>query len=296
MRIVTRPDFDGVVCAVLLYEALDINGGIYWVEPNQIQNNEADIKPGDIIANLPYNKNASLWFDHHVSNIGEFDFEGAHEAAPSAAGVIYQYYQDLFQDKFDELILETDKIDSADLDIDQVNYPEKYPYLLLSMTIRNRQLEDAEYWEKLVSLLREKKIDEIMCDEDVKKRCKNVIEENRLWKNILTENTSVEKNVSIVDLRRYGTKAPSGNRFLVYSMFPDTDVSIKIRYADDDSEKIILSIGHSIFKKTCSVNIGKLLSGYNGGGHRGAGACSIKKGEFDFKLSEILEILHKKSG
>lgn len=293
MRIVTRPDFDGIVCAVLLYEALDIDEDIYWVEPNQVQNNEVDIKKGDVMANLPYHPNTSIWFDHHVSNELNISFEGAHEIAPSAAGVIYKYYKDIFGGKYDELIFQTDKIDSADLNSDEVNFPEKYPYVLLSMTIKNRQFEDYKYWEKLIGLLSTKNINEIMEDPEVKERCEKVIEENEAWRSILKDYTSIHDKVSVLDLRSFGTKTPSGNRFLIYSMFPKTNVSVKMRYADDDPEKLIVSVGHSIFNQTCNVNVGKLLAGYNGGGHRGAGACSMRKSEEEKTLPVILDILKK---
>lgn len=293
MRIVTRPDFDGIVCAVLLYEALDIKEEVHWVEPNELQNREVEIKPGDIIANLPYHENTTMWFDHHVSNIIETSFEGAHEIAPSAAGIIYKYYEDKFQGRYDELIFETDKIDSADLSLDEVNNSENYPYVLLSMTIRNRQLADKDYWAKLIDLLRNKPISEIMKDPEVSKRCEEVVKENHEWKAILKENTRIEDNVSVLDLRKYGTKAPSGNRFMIYSMFPETNVSMKLRYADTDDEKLIVSVGHSIFNKACNVNVGKLLSRHNGGGHRGAGACSMRKAEMEEKLALIIEILRR---
>lgn len=293
MRIVTRPDLDGIVCAVLLYEALDIKEDIYWVEPNQIQNNECNIKKGDILANLPYHENCFMWFDHHISNTAVKEFKGKHEIAPSAAGVICNYYSDIFKDRFKELIINTDKIDSADLTIDEVNFPEKYPYVLLSMTIKNRQFEDAPYWKKLIELLRSEPIDKIMKDPDVEKRCNKVIEENIKWKKILNENTSIDENVSILDLRKFGTKAPSGNRFLIYSMFPETNVSMKIRYADDNPKKLIISVGHSIFNKTCNVNVGKLLTNHNGGGHKGAGAFSVEKDKFDEKIKLIINILKK---
>jgi len=293
MRIVTRPDFDGIVCAMLLYEALDIKKDVYWVEPNQIQNNEADIREGDILANLPYHKNASIWFDHHVSNALDTNIEGAHELAPSAAGVIYKYYKQKFNAKFDRLIFHTDKIDSADLTLNEVNNPEDFPYVLLSMTIKNRQFEDKAYWKKLVRLLASGlPIDEIMKDDDVKKRCDQVVKENEEWKKILKECTELRSNISILDLRKFKTKYPTGNRFLIYSMFPETNVSVKIRCADNNEKKFIVAIGHSIFNQTCNVNVGKLLKKFNGGGHKGAGACSIMEEESK-KIEEILKILSK---
>ncbi len=92
MRIVTRPDFDGIVCAVLLYQAENINADIQWVEPAEIQTGKAKILKGDILANLPYSPDCALWFDHHISNKHEKPFKGAFEIAPSAAGVVYKYY------------------------------------------------------------------------------------------------------------------------------------------------------------------------------------------------------------
>jgi len=118
MRIVTRPDFDGIVCAVLLYEAENIDAGIYWVEPSEIQSGVIAVQQGDIIANLPFDPHCSLWFDHHVSNKPTQDFKGAFDIAPSAARVVYEYYKNLgkLDARFDELVQNTDIIDAADLD------------------------------------------------------------------------------------------------------------------------------------------------------------------------------------
>jgi len=106
MRIVTRPDFDGIVCAVLLAQAEKIDCPVCWVEPNEIQKKQADIKPGDIIANLPWAPECSMWFDHHVSNTPDRKFKGAFEIAPSAAGVVLKYYkaQKKLDNRFDELV------------------------------------------------------------------------------------------------------------------------------------------------------------------------------------------------
>ena len=118
MRIVTRPDFDGIVCAVLLYETVSIDQPIKWVSPNDMQQNRVEIKKGDIIANLPYNEHCSLWFDHHFSNQLRYPVAGLFRIAPSAAGIVYEYYQNTLQDRFAELVRETDKIDDAQLSLD----------------------------------------------------------------------------------------------------------------------------------------------------------------------------------
>ncbi len=115
MRIVTRPDFDGVVCAVVLEEALTHTERTLWVEPNDMQQGTVEIREGDVIANLPYDSACSLWFDHHATNRVETPFEGAFGVAPSAAGLVWGYYKDRIKKDFSELIRQADRIDSADL-------------------------------------------------------------------------------------------------------------------------------------------------------------------------------------
>ncbi len=294
MRIVARPDFDGIVCAVLIYEAEEIDSPTLWIEPGQVQKGEADIRPGDIMANLPYDERCSVWFDHHVSNDLKHDFKGAFKVAPSAAGVVYEYYRKngKLKKKFDELIRETDIIDSAALTKDQVLYPEKYPYVILSMTVRNRTPSDPPYWERLVSLLRDKAIDEVMDDSEVERRCSIVVEENNAFIDILQKYTEIRGRISVCDFRPLDA-TPSGNRFLTYCLFPETMASVRIRYDDKNRNTVILSIGHSIFNKACKVNIGKLLARYGGGGHAGAGGCTLDTACADEIIEEILEVLEK---
>ena len=294
MRIVTRPDFDGIVCAVLICEAQEITEPILWVEPSQVQNREAEIREGDIMANLPHDPRCSVWFDHHYSNAMDLQVEGAFKIAPSAAGVAYEYYlnKGLLEPRFDELVRETDIIDAAELSKDQVLHPENYPYILLSMTVKNRDDSDPPYWNRLVDLLRHKSIRQVMDDPQVKERCRLVVEENRAFVGILQEYTTVLGHVSVTDFRSMD-QAATGNRFLTYSLFPETIVSVKIRFDDKDRDTVILSIGHSIFNPGCRVNVGKLLAGYGGGGHAGAGGCSLNADSADETIQEILEILQE---
>ncbi len=292
MRIVTRPDFDGIVCAVILYEALDIKEPVRWLEPNDIQKGLAEVEKGDIVANLPYGDKCYMWFDHHYSNRIDKPFNGAFKIAPSAAGVVYEFYKDTLTRDYSELINETDKIDSANLSLDEVVCPEKYPYVLLSMTISNHNESDESYWNTLIDLLRTQKIEKILDNPEVKQRCQAVIKENKVFKEHLLSNTQVKGHVSITDFRGF-EKAPTGNRFLVYSLFPESVVSMKIRHESDDREKVIVSIGHSIFNRNCNVNVGLMLSKYEGGGHIGAGACSFHISKTEEYIGQIVDILIK---
>jgi oligoribonuclease NrnB/cAMP/cGMP phosphodiesterase (DHH superfamily) len=290
MRIVTRPDFDGLVCAALLFEAESITEPVKWVEPHEIQKKLTDIKAGDIITNLPYDERCSMWFDHHYSNRIDKTFRGSFRIAPSAAGVVFDYYKGKFNRDYSELVKETDKIDSAGLSLDEVSYPEKYPYILLSMTVLRRDSEDEKYLNRLVGLLKKDDISEIMGDLEVKKRCDAVIRENTVYKSVLLKCTVLKEGVSVTDLRQFD-RAPEGNRFLVYSLFTEAYVSVKIKYDDKVKGKTAVSVGHSIFNKKCNVNVGEMLKQFGGGGHRGAGACRFPSDKAEGYLSEIISIL-----
>ncbi|NNF98768.1 MAG: exopolyphosphatase [Desulfobacteraceae bacterium] len=290
MRIVTRPDFDGVVCALLLKDVLGITSPVLWVQPNDMQRGLVTIRKNDIIANLPYHENCSLWFDHHYSNRIDNEFEGSFEIAPSAAGVVFDYYGHQFSRDFSSLIRETDKIDSADLTLDEILHPERYPCILLSMTVSGHDGTINSYSDRLVDLLGTSEVDSVLDDHDVRSRCDRVIEENKIYREFLLRYTKQEGQVSITDFRSL-KPAPDGNRFLVYSLLPDTVVNVKIIHDKDDMA--IIKVGHSIINRHCHVNVGKMLSAFEGGGHRGAGACRFKRDKTDNYLSAILDILQK---
>ncbi len=295
MRIVTRPDFDGIVCAVLLYEAQNITKPVKWVNANEMQKGLIDIQEGDIIANLPYNDNCSLWFDHHYTNQIDRPFKGAFEIAPSAAGIVFKYYKNKFQGDYSELIRETDKIDSADLSLDEVLHPEKYLYVLLSMTILSHVRADEPYWNKLVYLLQKCKIKEVCEDPEVKERCKATVKQNEKYARLLTKHTVMKEHVAVTDFRSFD-QAPTGNRFLVYSLFPESSVNLKIHYDNKNKENVAVHVGHSIFNQNCNVNIGRMLSTFDGGGHHGAGGTLLHIKKADRSIAMILDILLKNEG
>ncbi len=292
MRIVTRPDFDGIVCAVLLYRAQPIDADILWVEPNEIQKGKVHILKDDIMANLPYSPHCSLWFDHHISNKPKGIFNGAFDIAPSAARVIYEYYikQGLLDFTYDELVRNTDIIDAADLTLDQVQHPENHPYIILSMTIKNQDYKDRDYWNMLVNLFKDSDIDQILEDPEIKGRCKEVIDQNTAYEQYLIGHTKTRNNISITDFRGLDM-VPDGNRFLTYSLFPECHTSIKIRFDSPEQKHIQISIGHNIFNPDGHVNIGRLLSKFGGGGHKGAGGCTLDARTADVDIHKILNVL-----
>ena len=294
MRIVTRPDFDGIVCAVLLSDALDITIPVYWVEPNTMQHGQAQIEPGDIIANLSYHPSCKLWFDHHESNRIDESFNGIFKIAPSAAALVYEYYQNQpessFKRDYSRLIKETDKIDSAQLSVEEVLHPEKNYYQSLSMTILSHNREDEPYWNHLVQLLRTHSIEEVVQDPEVKTRIAQALKINQDFISLLKKHTVMYSHITISDFRPLGYQ-PQGNRFLVFYLYPESIVNIRIRYDKEDLTKVRISIGHSIFNRQCNVNAGLLCSQFRGGGHRGAGACTVSAERTAEVMSVMLEIL-----
>lgn len=292
MRIVTRPDFDGVVCAVLIADALGIEQPVHWVEPNELSKGTADIRPGDILANLPYHPRCDTWFDHHSTNRIERAFKGCFRESPSAARLVFEYYQARFKRDFSELVYWADRIDSADFSQDEVLHPEKYDYVLLSMSVSAEAGREEAYWERLVRLLQASNIAAVMAHPEVEARCRNVVRQNREYADWLRKYTRIEGRVSVTDFRSL-EQAPVGNRFLAYSLFPEAVVSVRIRYEDSGKQTVAVSIGHSIFNPNCNVHAGRLLTAFGGGGHRGAASARIPADMADVYLSQIIRILVK---
>jgi hypothetical protein len=290
MRIVTRPDFDGIVCAVLLFEALDIKESVVWVEPNHVQKGMVEIQSEDIVANLPYSEGCALWFDHHFTNQIDKSFKGAFRIAPSAAGIIFQYYRSRFRRNYSELVQAADKIDSANLTLDEVLHPEKYPYVLVSLTVSNEVQPNEPYWNRLVALFRTSDVHQVLKDTEVEQHCQTVLAQNERYVDFLQENTRLNQHVSITDFRPFDNP-PAGNRFLVYSLFPESAANVRIRYEGPRKDVVVVNVGHSIFNPKCNVNVGLMLAQFDGGGHRGAGSARIPSGRADEIIEQIADCL-----
>ncbi len=65
-RLVTRSDFDGLVCAALL-KHLGMLDDVKFVHPKDVQDGKVELGPGDITTNLPYHPDVHIAFDHHHS-------------------------------------------------------------------------------------------------------------------------------------------------------------------------------------------------------------------------------------
>ena len=288
-RVTTRPDFDGLVSAALLSELEDVDR-YQFTEPGRFQSGEGEVIPDDIITNLPYRHGCALWFDHHFSSkIDDVDFCGSWWIAPSAARVIYEYYGRLAE--FDELINITDRIDSAQLSRDEILEPSDY--FLVSLTIDGKHQQDESYWLHLINLLRQNDLKLLISDKDVQQQCQKFHTINDEFILSLKRHSEIRENILLTDLRGIRQRE-SGNRFIPYVLYPDVDIWIKVIDHQSDPDKTRISVGHSIFKRTSPINVGQLLTGYGGGGHRGAGSCRPLKSETDRVLNEIVEFCRHK--
>jgi oligoribonuclease NrnB/cAMP/cGMP phosphodiesterase (DHH superfamily) len=300
MRIVTRGDFDGLTSSVLLTEVEDIRE-VRFVHPKDAQDATVQTDAQDIVVNLPHVPNCGLWFDHHISEEGKVPklkgVKGRFEMAPSCARVIYNHYKAQHGaklDRFKDLLEATDRLDSAQITLDDVSNPKGW--ILLGLTLDPRSglgPEFQKYFRWLVEYIKEVPLEKVLAHPEVNKRTQRVLTEQEEFKKLLKRCARQDGNVILTDLRGMKDK-PVGNRFLVYTLFPNANV--EVRLFDGHKGAVVVAVGHSIFKRTCKVNVGKLLTQFGGGGHTGAGTAQLAPAGADEKIMQIIQILKANKG
>lgn len=288
-RITTRADWDGLVSAALLSVVEDVDR-YRFIEPGPFSDGKGEVTPDDILANLPYRTGCAMWFDHHISNkLTDTDFRGSWWVAPSAARVIYEFYgHDESLAGWDEMIAITDRIDSANLTADEVQNPTGV--ILVSMTVEGKRLQDEPYWLHLIDLLIRNDTQALLSDPEVQQRCAEFRIISETFTGALNEFSKLNGNVLVTDFRGRFSGEP-GNRFLPFALYPDCNVWVKAFDHPNDASRVQISVGHSIFNRTCKVNVGELMACYGGGGHKGAGTCRPLKSEAEKVLGEIIRKL-----
>ncbi len=285
---------DGLTSAVIitLMEPID---EVVLVHPQDVTDKKVPIRGDDILANVPYHPGCGTWFDHHLLTESNekppANFKGRHRIAPSAARLVYEYYLEEFPDdprllRLARLVDETDRIDAAQLTRDDVEQPRDY--ILLGYTIDGRTGLGAfeGYFMRLVDWLKTMSIEEVMQQPEVKERVDRLRREQEDFKRLLQRNSFQLNNVVITDLREV-ERLPAGNRFLIYTLFPDTNVSLRVHWGPAHNS-VIAAVGHSIFNRTCKTSVGDLMSRYGGGGHQGAGTCVLPLEKAADAIDEIL--------
>lgn len=289
MRLVTRSDFDGLACGALLREAGIVD---HWkfAHPKDLQDGLVEITSDDCLANVPFVEGCGMWFDHHSSEDERVQAEGKYtgrsdSSAPSCARVIYEYYggKEKFP-QFDDLMVAVDKVDSGNLTIDEIQNPTGWilvGFLMDPRTglgrFRNFTISNYQLMEKLLVACAEMTTEEILALPDVIERIELYNEQTARFKEMVTANTRVEGKLIITDLRKEEV-IYTGNRFLIYSMFPEQNVSVWIT-SGKGGEGAACAIGYSIINKTATLDVGKHCLKYGGGGHHKVGTCQFGSSE-----------------
>ncbi|WP_420474942.1 exopolyphosphatase [Noviherbaspirillum sp. ST9] len=297
-RLVTRSDFDGLVCAVLL-KHLDMIDDIKFVHPKDMQDGKIEITDRDITTNLPYVPGAHLAFDHHFSetlrNAGGKTNHIINARAPSAARVVYDYYggEIAFPAAWNDMMAAVDKGDAAQFNRDEILHPEKWDLLNFLMDARTglgrfREFRISNYnlMMDLIDYCRNHSIEQIMELPDVKERVNLYFEHEAKFKDQLTRCSTVHKNLIVLDLRKEET-IYAGNRFMIYALFPETNISIHVLWGLKN-QNTVFATGKSIINRSSKTNIGELMLKYGGGGHENAGTCQVDNDKAEQVLQELV--------
>jgi len=297
MRLVTRGDLDGLTCSVLITTVEPVDE-IELIHPQEMTDGKFQVLPGDIIANLPYHPDAGLWFDHHEltdSNLRPpVKFEGAYGIAKSTARLIHDHYakrhgRELFL-RYYELLEGTDRLDSATLTRDDIVNPEGV--ILLGYTIDSRTGLGSfrEYFGFLVHQLCMKSVADVLKTPQVQKRVEKMRADNERFQEALLACSRQEGNVVITDFRPLA-EIPTGNRFLIYTLFPDANVSVRLQWGPGKT-RVMATVGHNILDRSSTSDVGHTMALFGGGGHRGAGSAPLPADDGDATLRRLIKELH----
>lgn len=303
-RLLTRSDLDGLICAVLM-KHLDMLDEIMLIDhPSVMQERSVNVSNRDITTNLPYVPGVHLCIDHHFSESLRNEKNKNHiidPDAPSAARVVYNYYggSQRFPALFNDMMEGVDKADSGQFTIDEILSPTRWA--LLNFIVDQRTgienykeytISEQQFKLDLIDLCGHLTIDKILELPDLKERSIVYFDNESGYKNQLETFATTCDNIVVVDLRNKTITHP-GNRFIVYALFPQCNISVLIR-RDDQTDKTSFSVGKSIVNLTSDVNIGEIMLSYGGGGHRAAGACHMDSHLAESALIKLLEALSDK--
>jgi hypothetical protein len=289
MRLVTRCDLDGLACAVLIGHNEDLDE-ILFAHPQEIADGKIQVGAGDILANLPFRPGCALWFDHHLHTAAAAPaepYEGVFGQAPSAARLVFEYYGGLTTlARYEDMVRETDRFDAAELDLDDILDPQGYILLGFTLDARSGLGRAAEYFMTVRGLLAEgAAIAQVLEHPEVEERCRRLAAEDTELHAALVAQSRVEGDVLITDFRNL-ERVPVGNRFLVFALFPQIAVALRIQQ-DEGRPQVMVTLGRSIVNPACTVNLGKLAARYGGGGHPGAASIQLA-GDADAQLHDIV--------
>lgn len=303
MRLVTRSDFDGLACAVLL-KAMGLVDEYKFAHPKDLQDGLVEVGENDILANVPYVKGCGMWFDHHSSEnerIGNEQYTGLSRHSPSCARVIWDYYggHEKFSAALDPMMAGVDKVDSGRLSVENVTNPSGWVLLGFIMDPRtglgrykDYRISNYQLMLDMIEYCATMSAEEILALPDVKERTDRYFAQQSEFEAMVRRCASVQDNVLLLDLRNE-EEIYSGNRFTVYALYPDTNVSVQVIWGLK-KQNVVLTVGHSILNRTCTADIGSLMLKYGGGGHLRVGTCQVPPEKAEESIKEVLAALKGK--
>lgn len=302
MRLITRADFDGLVCAVLLVEK-GVVDCFEFAHPKDVQDGKVAVTKNDVLANVPYWEGCGLWFDHHESemNRDSFEnlaFEGQVSHAASTAQVIWDYYGgvETFGGRYLPLLRAVNIADAGSLLKEEVLNPSGW--ILLSFIMDSRtglglykdyRISNYQLMLDLIQYCRTMTADEIIAQPDVQERVNRYFDHQDKFREMMKNASRVEGNVIITNLLDVET-VYVGNRFIVYALFPEQNIDVRIMWGREKGN-VVIACGHSIMNRSSRTNIGRLMARYGGGGHSMAGTCQVGVDEWEAVSREIIDVI-----
>lgn len=301
-RLITRSDMDGLVCGTLL-KHLGLIKETIFVHPKDMQDGKIEITANDITTNLPYVKGVYLAFDHHFSESLRNEKASNHiidVQAASAADVVYRYYgaHKRFPKRFKEMMDAANKADSAAFEIEDILHPQGWELLSFLMDsrtglgrFRDFKITNHQLLMDLIDYCGRYSVEEILEIDDVRERVELYFQYQEQFKEQLKRCSTIHGNLVIIDYRDEEIIYP-GNRFLIYAMYPEINISIHAVWGKD-KQNIVFSTGKSIINKTSKTNVGELMLRFGGGGHQAAGGCQPSLDEAQVVLNELIKQINK---
>ncbi|GAB7022808.1 hypothetical protein [Salidesulfovibrio brasiliensis] len=298
MRLVTRSDFDGLACAVLLKQAGIIDDYLF-AHPKDLQDGKVEVSSNDVLANVPYVPGCGLWFDHHTSEKERLDsdleFEGDSRPLPSCARVIWEYYdgEKTFPESLLPMMEAVDKVDSAALSAQEITKPEGWillGYIMDPRTglgrFRDYRISNYQLMLDMIEYCRTKTAEEIIEIPDVQERVHRYRDHEKPFQDMLIQNSTVYDNLVVLDVREQDP-IYCGNRFMIYTLFPQCNISCRILWGFRQ-QNVVFTVGHSILNRSSNTDVGSLMLRHGGGGHKAVGTCQVPLDKVDETLADII--------
>ncbi|MDL2317078.1 exopolyphosphatase [Desulfovibrio sp. OttesenSCG-928-A18] len=302
MRLITRSDFDGLACAVLL-KAAGLITEYKFAHPKDLQDGLVEVTQNDVLANVPYVPGCGLWFDHHSSEnerLGKIEFKGSSKHSPSCARVIWDYFggHAKFSPSLNPMLDAVDRVDSGRLTMEEINDPKGWVLLGAIMDprtglgrYRDYRISNYQLMLAMIDFCSNKTAEEILEEPDVKERTQRYFTQQKDFVAMLERCATVRGNVALVDLRNEA-EIFSGNRFTLYGLYPQCNVSVQVIWGLK-KQNVVLTVGHSILNRTCTADVGSLMLSYGGGGHLRVGTCQVPIESAEEIIEEVVAALRK---